>query len=203
VADARSGDLRVLTISCHGTYLADQNDEEADEYDEALCPHDYRQAVIRDDELRERLASTEAGVRVIMLVDSCHSGTVTRLLPSERETARRPRFMPPRELGRVEILDVRTRARPRHRSTRAKAGAMKELLLSACRADQFAFDDKIGRTHRGMMSYHAIRLIEEADGDITYTALVKALRRALAQAGYDQEPQLEGPLGLRRRKVLT
>jgi metacaspase-1 len=202
LSDARSGDVRVFTIACHGTYLADQDDDEADEYDEALCPWDYRKELIRDDELRERLASVRTGVRVVFIVDSCHSGTVTRLLRTQSPPARRPRFMPPNLLGRAVITDMRTRAKPRH-TARAKAGAMKELLLSACRSDQYAFDDKVGRTHRGMMSYHAIRLIEQADGDITYSALAKALRRALADAGYDQEPQLEGPVGMKRRKVFT
>jgi hypothetical protein len=202
LADARAGDVCVLTIACHGTYLADRDDEEADEYDEALCPWDYRDGLIVDDELRERLATTRAGVRVTMIVDSCNSGTVTRLRPNEPPAVRRPRFMPPSLLGRAVITDVRTRAKPR-RSKQARIAPMKELLLSACRADQYAFDDKIGRNHRGVMSYHAIRLIEEAEGDITYTALTKALRRALEEAGYDQEPQLEGPLGLQRRKVFT
>lgn len=202
LAGTRADDVRVFMIACHGTYLADEDGDEADEYDEALCPWDYKDALIRDDELRERLAGTKRGARVTVITDCCYSGTVTRDPAPDPAGDRRLRFMPPDQLGRTVIADVRAKAHPR-RKARTGAGAMKELLLSACRSDQYAYEDKFGRSHLGALSYHAIRLIEQAAGDISYANLAQALRRVLREAGYDQEPQLEASAAFKRRKVFT
>ena len=42
LAGARSGDVLVFTNSSHGTYVADDGGDEADRYDEAMCPYDCK-----------------------------------------------------------------------------------------------------------------------------------------------------------------
>jgi hypothetical protein len=76
-----AGDLLILTLSGHGTQFKDDNGDEADGMDEALCL--FMSAVgpevdyIRDDrimtELLEPLWREHPGLDVFMITDTCHS----------------------------------------------------------------------------------------------------------------------------------
>lgn len=75
-----SGDILLLTYSGHGSLLQDlyspvRGDER---YDQTWCLYD-RQLI--DDELYMAFSLFRAGVRIFVVSDSCHSGTVTRELP--------------------------------------------------------------------------------------------------------------------------
>lgn len=80
VRGASKGDRLVFTNSGHGTYVADDDGDEA-RYDEALCPYDCGDRLIVDDDLREMLDDVPTGVRFTFISDSCHSGNVTRERP--------------------------------------------------------------------------------------------------------------------------
>ena len=70
------GDIFLLSYSGHGGQVPDLNsDDDADEKDETWVLYD-RQLV--DDELYALFARFHAGVRIFMLSDSCHSGSVAR-----------------------------------------------------------------------------------------------------------------------------
>lgn len=71
-----TGDYFFCTYSGHGGQVPDRNgEEEPDQMDETWVLYD-RQLV--DDELYDLLGDFEQGVRVYVLSDSCHSGTMTR-----------------------------------------------------------------------------------------------------------------------------
>lgn len=70
-----SGDILFLTYSGHGSRIIDTSGEEEDNYDETWCLYDR---MLIDDELNNALSKFKYGVRVIVLSDSCHSGTVTK-----------------------------------------------------------------------------------------------------------------------------
>lgn len=80
----RAGDLFFLSFSGHGGQIPDVTGEEADKQDETWCLFD---AQLIDDELYAELARFAAGVRVLVLSDSCHSGTVVRAGPRVAATA--------------------------------------------------------------------------------------------------------------------
>ncbi len=70
------GDIFFLTYSGHGGQVPDSNsDDDEDGKDETWVLYD-RQLV--DDELYALFARFKAGVRIFMLSDSCHSGSVAR-----------------------------------------------------------------------------------------------------------------------------
>ena len=85
------GDLFLLTYSGHGGQVKDTNGDEKDGRDETWVLYD-RQIV--DDELYALYRKFKAGVRIFVLSDSCHSGTVTRAVPAFLEAGPRARFMP-------------------------------------------------------------------------------------------------------------
>jgi len=69
------GDIFVLSYSGHGGQLPDLSGDETDQEDETWCLYDGE---LVDDELYEALARIPAGVRVLTLSDSCHSGTMLK-----------------------------------------------------------------------------------------------------------------------------
>ncbi len=92
----QAGDLFFLSYSGHGGQVPDASGEEADKQDETWCLYD---AQLIDDELYAALSRFAAGVRILVLSDSCHSGTVTRAgplaaAPPAALPEQRPRLMP-------------------------------------------------------------------------------------------------------------
>lgn len=74
----KAGDFFFLTYSGHGGQVPDIDHEETDRKDETWCLYDGQ---LIDDELYFALSKFASGVRIFMLSDSCHSGTVARNLP--------------------------------------------------------------------------------------------------------------------------
>jgi metacaspase-1 len=96
----KAGDLFFLSYSGHGGQVPDSNGDERDRKDETWCLFDGQ---LIDDELYFALSQFAAGVRVLVLSDSCHSGSVTRdRLPppafanpsANSPIGQRPRLMP-------------------------------------------------------------------------------------------------------------
>ena len=91
----RKGDLFFLTYSGHGGQVPDVTGEETDKQDETWCLYDGQ---LIDDELYFELSRFASGVRILVLSDSCHSGTVTRAVPpplDRTNVAGRSKMMPP------------------------------------------------------------------------------------------------------------
>ena len=87
------GDFFLLSYSGHGGQVTDVTGDEDDERDETWCLFDGE---LIDDELYVELSRFAAGVRVLVLSDSCHSGTATRARPQPPPTGMRSKMMPPR-----------------------------------------------------------------------------------------------------------
>ncbi|MDP2007938.1 MAG: caspase family protein [Rubrivivax sp.] len=88
----KSGDFFLLSFSGHGGQVPDTNRDEADRKDETWCLYDGQ---LIDDELYFELSRFAAGVRVLVLSDSCHSGSVTReQAPPPPPPGQRPKLMP-------------------------------------------------------------------------------------------------------------
>ncbi len=70
-----SGDIFLLTYAGHGSQITDITSDEADGLDETWVLYDR---MLIDDELFALWSDFKAGVRVLVVSDSCHSGTVVR-----------------------------------------------------------------------------------------------------------------------------
>jgi len=89
----KKGDLFFLTYSGHGGQVPDVTEDEGDSRDETWCLFDGE---LIDDELYFALSRFAPGVRILVLSDSCHSGTVTRApVSAGADVTPRSRMMPP------------------------------------------------------------------------------------------------------------
>jgi metacaspase-1 len=75
--ELRSGDTLFLTYAGHGAQVEDKESDEDDRLDETWCLYDR---MLLDDELYAAWGAFAPGVRIILLSDSCHSGTISRTL---------------------------------------------------------------------------------------------------------------------------
>ena len=78
-AKAMPGDLVIIQRSGHGGQERDESGDEADKLDETLCLYDGQ---VLDDTHAYLLSWFRAGVRVLLITDTCHSQTMTRFAPS-------------------------------------------------------------------------------------------------------------------------
>lgn len=198
VAGARPGDLLVFHYSGHGSQVPDPEGDESDQLDEILCPYDldWKTKMIRDDDLKRIFDPLPSGVHLEVFLDSCHSGTGLKALPSRNGSYRRIRFMaPPKELLKAcPACPARVTAiRP----------AKVRVLWAACRSDQYASDALIDGRYGGAFTTYLCNLVRQRQGNITRTELGKVLRSELKKAEFKQTPQLEGSAKPRKALFLS
>jgi hypothetical protein len=157
-----SGDIFFLSYSGHGGQVPDATGEETDAWDETWCLHDGQ---LLDDELFALWPQFAAGVRVLVVSDSCHSGTVTRA-PVLVDRVSLTRGTVAENLG---IVDAQYRAMPRSAAIKAyrrnrdfyvglqTAGGDRVepeasvRLLSACQDNQYALDGDLNGLFTGTL----------------------------------------------------
>lgn len=206
VAQARKGDSIIIQYSGHGTYIPDEDGDEADQTDECLCPHDLRtKGVITDDQLYELFNKKATGVRLVMISDSCHSGTVTRFAPNasaknKKEQKTRVKFLPPasflskRELAKFGISRSIRRSSP--------PGRYGGLLLSGCQDVEYSYDAFFQGRPNGAFTHAALDAFKKLKPGANYKDWHTAIRKALPTAQYPQSPNLYGSAAMKKWKAL-
>jgi hypothetical protein len=171
IKEAEAGDVIVFSYSGHGTNVLDTSGDEEDSYDEALYVYDD---IILDDEIREIIRGVKTGVHLVVIADSCFSGTVTRVAPKGK-----PRY--------VKTDDIPVNAKSKKRLLSDED--MVEILLSGCGDNEYSYDAKINGRWNGAFSATAIQIIKDR---LTYNEFYEAVRKILPSSDYPQTPQLEG-----------
>jgi hypothetical protein len=188
-ARAKFGDRIVYTGSTHGTYIPDAAGDEADSFDEAICPVDVDTAgPIVDDDIGAIFASRKHGVRAVIVSDSCHSGSVARFLSDPADGA--PRFLPPDGLPPPSRIDPPGAARK----------VQAPMLLTGCADPEVAYDARVDGRPCGAFTRPAVDYLTAA-ADPTWYAVFAAARAVLPSNRWPQTPQVEATRTQRRWKV--
>ncbi|GAA3457029.1 caspase family protein [Dactylosporangium matsuzakiense] len=213
---ATSGDTVVITYSGHGTWVPDTGGDEPDHRDEALCPHDIGEnGPLLDDDLHDLFARSSPGVRTVLISDSCHSGTLTRLNHPLGDHPTRTRFLPPatfltpQDRRRATTLDTHlpprrhTAATPRLHTAVAGAGRHRvpdrprpadhrptALLLAGCADTEYAYDATFNGRPNGAFTYVALSALGGLPRSATYRDWIEAIRVSLPSQDYPQTPSL-------------
>ena len=184
IDSTNAGDVAVLTYSGHGTQVTDRSGDESDPYDEAICLYDGN---VIDDDLRVILNGIHPQATLVIISDSCFSGSVTRLA-AEKAT---PRFIPPA---------VSMEGRTAKRSFLIPETDMPEILISGCSDSEYSYDAEFNGRPNGAMSAYAIQVIKQ-NPNATYREFFAGLRALLPSNDYPQSPQLEGSDANKDRKL--
>ena len=83
--DLNKDDLFFCSYAGHGGQLPDRSSDETDRRDETWCLYNGQ---LRDDHLYQMFRQFKEGVRILVVSDSCHSGTVARDQQQMRAMAR-------------------------------------------------------------------------------------------------------------------
>ncbi|WP_180129045.1 caspase family protein [Rhodoferax sp. BLA1] len=216
ISKASKNDSLVITFSGHGSYQPDTDGDEADGLDEALCPYDLQTkgAALTDDEIKTLFAARKPGVRLVLIADSCHSGTVTRAAKAEPGADTRPRFMPMGNWLPAKDLP-KNRAGKLAATVLAPAGAspllgaysrlLGDLLLSGCKEgpNNFSYDAHIQGRYNGAFTYYALKALKTLKPEASYADWHKAILKYLPSASYPQSPQIVGSDTARKSKVFA
>jgi hypothetical protein len=141
IDDAAPGDIGVLYYSGHGSQVRNSKGGEEDQKDESLVPADSNNGApdIRDKELsRLLLAGVKKGIKLTVILDSCHSGSAARGYPQE-------------ERGRnVDPIEVDVADPPGFEKAPEEVGT---LVLSAAQDREEAKEKRYKGIWRGNFSY--------------------------------------------------
>lgn len=193
VAGTRPGSRALFYFAGHGFYQKDENGDEQDGYDEALAPHDARPVpanrdlvpqrfanLILDDDIGELIDGMQDR-QVILIVDSCHSGTITRSLQRPDPDAVRSIAL---RLGEAQSREVRQRSAARSAAGREGFVESRDNLVAwtAVAAHQLALEDGEAPERQGVFTRRFVRGIAErladrnGDGRVVHTELLDYVR---------------------------
>lgn len=178
------GDELFFHYSGHGTQITDINSDEVDGKDEALVPCDFKiSGLLKDDFLRKTVVDqVPAGVRLLAVLDCCHSGSVFD--------------MPFKVIINSDDRSVKIARAPKARQGAKSQGEV--LMISGCRDDQTSADvaaSSMGnRKSAGAMTMSFKHCLTK---DISCHKLLQRMRRYLKKQGYSQVPQLHSEQFLR------
>jgi metacaspase-1 len=172
----QDGDIFLLTYAGHGSQVFDKTGDETDGYDETWCLFDR---MLLDDELFSLLSNFRAGVRVLVVSDSCHSGTMTRFAAAKALIPNPP--APPvfRGLIKEEAEKIAERFSSTYKSAKlfsrrgeATPPSAAIELLAACQDNQLAQD--MGTN--GFFTIELLKLWSQGNYDGTYPNFFRELR---------------------------
>ncbi len=197
----RAGDRVYFFYSGHGSQVLDRDGDEEDGLDETLSPADARplspENDLVDDELDAMLENLAAG-EIIIILDSCSSGTATKV---------------PGRPGRPRRLQCPL-AKPKGLGTDSRGwgfvdrGQGRIIELAASAPDQTALDaefvDEDGNvTYRGAFTKYLLEALWAAVDSTTLQSVLAGTRSAMREGRFEQEPQFSGsasaPVKIRRR----
>lgn len=193
VDQAGFGDRLVFTYSGHGSWLPDEDGDEADGRDECLVMADYRDGgLLLDDEIQEIFGELPLGAGALIISDSCHSGTVSRLvdLTGPAVATTHPRFLSPVEF--TDLSEERVLAAEQAPPSKPRRTAS---LISGSNDTQFSYDAFINGRFNGALTRAALDAYRPG---ISLAAWHEGIRRVLPSDEYPQDPQMTAASTYRR-----
>ncbi|GES94526.1 peptidase C14 [Rhizophagus clarus] len=212
VHDPQANDSYFFHYSGHGGQVEDEAGDEEDGFDETIMPVDFMtNGQIIDDELHALMvAPLPKGVRLTVIFDCCHSGTVLDLpyIYSTRGVLKETNIL---ALGGKSLLNAgfsyikgdknsamntlkelkNTAAehqKLRRKNIETKGSPADVIMFSGCKDAQTSADAQEAGEATGAMSYALIKSLK-ANKNPTYQELLNSIRDVL-KTKYAQKPQL-------------
>ena len=172
---ALPGDIVVISNSSHGSQVPDYDNDEADAMDETICLYDGQ---VVDDELEACWAMFAPGVRIMFISDSCHSGTMARLMGAQSAVLVQPgsKAAPPEIAAATAIQNEGMyRAIASNPVVRERKPIKAHLLaFGACQDNQTAMDGAVNGAFTGAL----LRAVRDYPKD-SLGHIIKRVQRAL------------------------
>jgi hypothetical protein len=185
-------DIFLLTYSGHGGQVDDTNGDEIDGKDETWVLYDGQ---VVDDELYQLYTQFKPGVRIFVLSDSCHSGSVSRAMYNEMAPIEEKFGMRPRPTFRAKAIDpdIQKKVNQKNAShlkkiqdeTKAAVHSSPDatvLLISGCQDNQLSSDGDVN----GLFTEKLISVWSKGTFKGSYRQFAKAIKKAMPSS---QQPK--------------
>ncbi|XP_028753106.1 metacaspase-1-like [Neltuma alba] len=171
VRGCREGDSLLFHYSGHGSNVVDDDGDEVDGYDEAICPVDYEKAgKIVDDTINDILVKPlPRGTKLHAIIDSCKSGTVLDLP-----------FMCRMNRLREYMWENQMRGRGHRKGTNGGTA----ICISACDDDGSTGDTSAFGMGGGALTHSFIKAMRNqlaTTGGLSYGHLLHSMRSIILQ----------------------
>jgi metacaspase-1 len=162
-----SGDLLFLSYSGHGSYIIDTSGDEKDGNDEMIIGIDI--IGVRDDELKTLINTyLKPGVTLIMLCDSCYSGTILDL--------------------KYQYFDTQNNI-PVNINNVVNETLGNVILISGGQDNQTTADAYINNTYQGATTWAFLSTLDKTSKP-TWTSLISNMRTLTKNSGFSQIAQI-------------
>ena len=159
-----------ISYSGHGSYIKDNNNDEKDRRDECLVPLDYKKnGLITDDMINHIFSFINPKIKVIVIIDACHSETILDL--------------PYRYIsGNKNVIE--------NKNNKIKSYV---ILVSGCRDNQTsadAYNINNSMKYSGAMTSALLETLKKFNYKINCWNLLKEMRLFLKNRNFTQIPQI-------------
>ncbi|WP_372937674.1 caspase family protein, partial [Seonamhaeicola sp.] len=194
-------DIVVIHYSGHGQQIFDDNDEEIDGKDEALVPYDawvrynnnYKgEHHFRDDELGDYITKFRNKLskqgQLLLLLDSCHSGSSTRGGKARgSEAVFAPSNWQPNKSGDASGSDMTEKTKEKLQDNAAPF-----VLISGASANELNYEYK----GTGSLSYAFSKAMNSLGSNFSYNQLFAKIESQMNVISPKQNPTIEGDLNV-------
>ena len=197
VARATADTVVFIALSSHGTQVLDRNgDEAADGLDETFVLHDTKinesesASHLVDDEVNQLIADLNKKTQhVVLIADSCHSGTVTRAAGPARSIPVSERV---RQQAAELVAKSRSFADDETESIKPPQGGPRYVLFSASKSNETAHEKLFDGKTNGAFTWFMTAALRKANDDATYKDIFEKVRFDVTTAFPAQHPEIEG-----------
>jgi hypothetical protein len=191
------GDIIVIHYSGHGQQIFDDNGDEIDNKDEAIVPYDafvrysdtYKgENHLRDDDIgnivtnfRNKLGKTG---QLLVLLDSCHSGTATR---GAKTRGGQATFAP---VGWNEKASEKTNGSAMFEKATVDKDAAPFVMITGASADELNYEYQ----DFGSLSYAFSKAMTDLGTDFSYRQLFSKITANMNVISPKQTPTIEGDM---------
>ncbi len=203
ILETQPGDIAVFYFSGHGTCVQDYNNDENDGADEGLIPYDFisvsdnrtkSNLLVLDDTIGDMLNELN-GREVVVIIDSCFSGTATRSIGNdvvsnmEDTPAYTKRYLP---CSKPTNVDYTPQSRSINNSLEFFEVKIPEghVYMSASRDDQVAREAYIDGKRHGIFTKSLVTSMNSAENDSYQDIFENASQLIRDKHKNVQEPQL-------------
>lgn len=163
------GDIFLLTYAGHGDRIKDLNGDEEDGFDETWCLFDGQ---LLDDELHDLWSKFSKGVRIFVVSDSCHSGTIIQLAVHRFGSRVIPYYISKRTFDLNKNYYEPILSNPSGGRGRVQATVR---ILSACQDNQVADDGE----YNGAFTSALLSIWNDGEFEGNYRQFHKAIQQLL------------------------
>lgn len=182
----KADDNLILFYSGHGGQVTDFNDDEQqDVYDETWCLKDKQMI---DDEIFNAFAKFEKGVNILVLSDSCHSGSIVRAFETDQRKKRLSK-----KVGYKKSQLLFDLNKEKHKAVfdlkmvgENEIGA-NVILLSGCQDDESAY----AGNPNSQFTDALLKILKETEDEIRLEDLQETLKGVLRGYPYRQTPNFK------------